>query len=382
MPGHSAEWFDVVVVGGGVAGSAAAIALAERGRRVLVVEKQRYPAHKVCGEFLSVEVEAALARLGVGAAIRAAGAHPITQTLVTAGDGAAFRASLPGTALGLSRYTLDTLLAARARDAGAVVREGVAVRGVTGDLDRGFVVETDAGSFGARVVFGAYGKRSALDRRLARPFLGAKSPFVAFKAHYDGLEIPGTVELHAFEGGYCGLSHVEDGRVNACWIARATALQAAGGRPEDMVERTFAQHPFLARRFAAMHRLTDRFYAVGPVAFTRKGVFDGDVCMIGDAAGMIAPLCGDGMAMALHGAALAVPPAVAFLEGRGTADGFRAAYGRAWHAAFAGRMRLGRWIHYGYVHPVAAGIGLRVLHRLPALGRWVIRQTRGTVVSG
>ncbi len=373
--------YDVLIVGGGLAGCSAAIQLAGRGRRVLLLEKQRYPAHKLCGEFLSVEVQAMFERLGVREAVRRAGAHPITRARITTLDGGVFEAALPGAALGLSRYTLDRLLFERARAAGAETRDGVAARAIAGSLDEGFTVQTTDGAFAARLAMGAYGKRGLLDRKLQRPFLQQKSPFVAFKAHYEGVEIPGVIELHSFPGGYCGLSHVEGGRVNACWIAHAQTLKAAGGDPEAMIEQSLARNPALARRFAAMRRVSKRFVAVSQVTLAPKGAVSGDGCMIGDTAGMIAPMCGDGMAMALRAAELAVPPAAAFLDGATDAAGFRDGYARAWRREFGLRMRLGRWMHHAYCRPSLARLGVAVCRKAPALGRWLIHKTRGAATE-
>lgn len=227
------------------------------------------------------------------------------------------------------------------------------------------------------MVLGAYGKRSTLDRKLARPFLQKQSPFVAFKAHYKGVEIPHTIELHSFPGGYCGLSHIEGGCVNVCWIAREETLKATGGDPQAMINASLAQNPVLAQRFADMERVSDRFIAVSQVTFVPKGAFSGDVCMIGDTAGMIAPMCGDGMAMALRGAELAVPLVSAFLENKLDSSSFRTQYAQAWRKEFGVRMRLGRWMHHAYCRPAIARIGVAACHMMPPLGRWIIRNTRG-----
>ena len=369
--------YDVLIIGGGLAGGSAAIQLAREGFRVLLLEKQRYPAHKLCGEFLSTEVMAAFERLGVLADVRAAGAHPIRRALVTTSGGAAFQGALPGTALGLSRFALDELLARHAAAAGADVRDGTAVRAVEGGLDEGFAVRTSEGVFAARVVLGAYGKRGVLDRKLGRPFFQEKTPFVAFKAHYEGLDLPGTIELHAFPGGYCGLSRIEGGRVNACWIAHEGALKASGGRPEGMIGGVMSANAALAGRFRQMERVSPSLLAVSQVSFAPKAPFDGDVCMVGDTAGMIAPLCGDGMAMALSGAELAAPYAARFLRGDLPADAFRQHYARRWKRTFRPRLRLGRLLHHAALRPTAAGLAVHACHALPGLGQWVIRRTRG-----
>ncbi|RMH55616.1 MAG: NAD(P)/FAD-dependent oxidoreductase [Bacteroidetes bacterium] len=369
---------DVLIVGGGLAGCSAAIQLARRGYAVRLVERRRYPAHRLCGEFLSPEVQGQFERLGVAGAVRAAGARAIDTFWLTAPDGRGCRGRLPGTALGLSRYTLDRLLFEAAAGAGAVAEAGRTVRGVAGTLAEGFRVRVDEEEVRARVVLGAFGRRSPLDRVLQRPFLHQSTPWVAFKAHYTGADVAGVIELHAFPGGYCGLSEVEGGRVNVCWIGQADALRAAGGRPEAYIAQTLCRNPVLAERFGAMTRLTPSFEAVSQITFRVKGTFAGDVALLGDAAGMIAPLCGDGMAMALRSAELVVPPVESLLAGTLGPEAFREAYDRAWQQEFRARLRLGRWLHRAGERPALARLAVGTLARWPRLGAWLVRQTRGT----
>lgn len=368
--------YDAIVIGAGPAGSSVAAQLAGAGHSVLLLEKQRLPEHKLCGEFLSVEVTAMFERLGVLSAIRAAGAVPIGRALVSAGSGAAFCAPLPGQALALSRYVLDHLLFEHARERGVDARCGVPVRDVSGALGRGFEVATDAQVFQARLVVGAYGKRSRLDRKLDRPFLSERSSRVGIKAHYEGAVPEGMVELHAFSGGYCGLLPIEHGRVNACLIADARLLKEAGGRPEALLDRVLAANLRLASRMASLRRCT-AFEAVSQITFSSKGVFAGDVCMVGDAAAMIAPLCGDGMAMALRSAEILAPLAAGHLRGDLGAAEFRHRYEVAWRQAFHMRLRLGRWLHAAYHRPILAGAGVQACRMVPALASALIRLTRG-----
>ncbi len=371
------DTYDVIIVGAGPAGSAAAIHLVRRGYRVLLLEKRTLPAPKLCGEFLSPETNAAFEALGVGAAVHAAGAHPITQARMTVPGGAVFEGALPGTALGLSRYRLDSLLFEHARSCGAEVCDGCAVEEIEGGLDEGFTVKAGGETFRGRAVFGAYGKRSTLDRKLDRAFLNEHTPYVAFKAHYAGAPLPAGIEVHAFPGGYCGVSCVEDGHVNVCWIGRTQHLKDAGGAPEAMIERAQADNAALAARLRPLERVADGFEAVSQISLARKPLFERGVCMIGDTAGMVAPLCGDGMAMALRSATLAAAPAVDFLEGRCSAGGFRARYASAWGEVFSTRMRLGRWLHRAALRPGAAALAVRTCSLLPDLGRWLIYKTRG-----
>jgi len=371
--------YDVIVIGGGLAGCSAAGQLAERGHDVLLLEQATYPRHKLCGEFLSPEAQDSFRRLGVLNEVRAAGAHPMTQARLTGPSGTTVEHELPGTALGLSRYRLDEMLFDRARTLGAEGRTGTKVTGVEGSLAEGFTVRAGSDSVEGRLVLGAYGRRGVLDRTLDRPFLQQHSPYVAFKAHYTGdlRDVAGTIEIHAAPGGYCGLGCVENDRLNACWIGQTSALKDAGGTPTGMLEQALYKNPALRERMSGLSRASERFEAVSQVPLMPKEQFVNDVCMIGDAAGMIAPLCGDGMAMALSAADLVVPLADDLLSGSRSPAAFRSAYETQWQRQFGRRLRLGRWVHAAAFRPAATRALLATCRVLPPLSRWLIRATRG-----
>ncbi|MEM9665560.1 MAG: NAD(P)/FAD-dependent oxidoreductase [Bacteroidota bacterium] len=369
---------DVVIVGGGLAGCSLARQLASRGHRVVLLEKQTYPAHKLCGEFLSTEAQGLFERLGVGAEIQAAGPRPLRRTRLTGLQASTVTSALPGTALGLSRYRLDSLLFDAARAAGVDAHDGVTVRSITGSLAEGFTVEAGGASWQARMAVAAHGKRSRLDRSLDRAFFRDQAPYVAFKAHFEGLDLDDWIELHAFPGGYCGMSHIEDGRLNACWITTKEALRDAGGSPEAMWQGPLRANPHLAARVDALERVSGSFLAISQISLAHKGCFEGDVCMVGDTAAMIAPLCGDGMSMALRCAEIATPWLHQYLTGALSTASLKTHYRRAWEAEFQTRLRLGRWLHRGFVHPRLATLALYALRATPRLGQRLIRLTRGT----
>lgn len=371
--------YDAIVIGGGLAGCSAAYQLARRGHEVVLLEQDTYPRHKLCGEFLSPEAQSSLRRINALDAVHTRGARPIRHVLLTGPRGTMSRHSLPDTALGLSRYRLDQLLFNRACSAGVDGRTGTKATNVRGSLERGFVVETDDSSFEGRLVLGAYGRRGILDRTLKREFLDAHSPYVAFKAHYEGPSSPspGLIELYAAPGGYCGIGPVEDNRVNVCWIGEADLLRAAGGTPQAMMHEALCKNPRLRTRMKSLSRTSNDFEAVSQVPLMAKEQFVDDICMIGDAAGMIAPLCGDGMAMALATADMVAPLASDVLSGKRSPSSFRTTYQTRWHDRFAHRMRLGRWIQKAAFRPMATTSLLTACRLLPPLARWLIRATRG-----
>ncbi len=363
--------YDIIIIGAGLAGCSAAIQLANRNLKVLLLEQQKYPHHKLCGEFLSTEVIEIFQRLGVLETILLAKAHPIRHALLTAGKGTTFTHDLPGTALGLSRYQLDLILFQKAQAAGATCHDNSNVQAITGDLNLGFTVTTNRETFRSHMVLGAYGKRSRLDAH--RPFHQKNTPWVAHKAHYSGLDLPNTIELHAFNGGYCGLSSIETGEINLCWIGHSTVLNSGNRHLPDAL----STNPYLADRLQHLTCNTATKHSLSQISFDRKGNFDGDICMIGDTAGMITPLCGDGMAMALRTAEIAIPFVLQHLDKSLTTAEFKRQYSQSWYQEFNLRLTLGKLMHNAFIHPLIAQTSVSLCHHVPAIGGWLIRNTRG-----
>ena len=381
----SAAAWDVAVVGGGPAGCSAAITLARRGLRVVLFESRTYPHDKMCGEFLSPECSGLLENLGLGSRLASLGPVTIEKACLTAPDGTAWETQLPGTALGISRKLLDQALVEEFQRTGGTLREATTVTGIQGSLRDGFQVEL-AGKGGgraetthARAVICAHGKRGALDRSLGRSFFDQHSPFVALKAHFHGPPIPGRIELHAFPGGYCGMSEIEDGKKVVCLLAHESAFARARGPQglDGFVDWMMGQNVLLHAWMQWAERIHERWITIAQVSFAPKPVVEGDIFMVGDAAGLIVPLAGNGISMALEGGQVSARYLEQFLTGELSAEAARSAYARAWKKRFALRLRLGRVLQPLMLDPRRASLMLRLVNAVPALGSYLTRSTRG-----
>lgn len=377
---------DVLIIGGGPAGTSAAITLARQGWRVTLIEAKPYPREMVCGEFLSPEGIPLLARLGIQADLDFAGAASIRKVRFVAPAGRdVWEADLPGVALGISRRALDERLAVQARQAGVVILEGRQAVDIQGGLQSGFTVlvrgRQAEENYPARVVIGAWGKRSALDRTLGRAFIQRPQPYVALKAHVAADPLGEWLEMHAFPGGYCGISDIEENQQNVCLLVRQPVFQQHGQTEDDPVHGFITwmkqQVPALNRRLEGAQLVYSRWMAIAQVPFEPKENILRDVLLAGDASGLIAPLAGDGISMALEAGWLAGDLSSRFLSGQWNAVELRREYMKEWRKRFAFRLALGRMLQPLLLEPASAEKIFRLLAASPALGQTIIRWTRG-----
>lgn len=329
------EPLDTVVVGASLAGSAAALVLARSGARVAVVDKATFPRPKTCGELLSPDGVAALARLGLDGGVRAAGAATIRRFALVRPDGGRVRGRLPAPALSLSRERLDAIVLDGARRAGATFHLGGAVTSVEGSLAEGFTVKTPERTLLARAVLGAWGRYSPLDGRLGRPFFGTPATLFGFKKFLTGgagSRLADQVVLHVFRGGYLGLSLVEEGRVSLGGLATPAVAQEAHHDFDRLLERLAEASPALAADLEGLTPEPGPALVSEPVHLGARSAAWGDVLLAGDAAGVVDPYTGSGMALALRtgeavGALLAEHAA-----GRVAATDLASEWARRWRA--------------------------------------------------
>ena len=326
---------DAVVVGASLAGSSAALVLARAGARVALVDKAIFPRPKACGELLSPDGVAVLARLGLEDRVRAAGAATIRRFSLVRPDGVRVDGRLPAPALSLSRERLDLLVLEGACAAGAEARLGEAVTSVEGDLASGYTVRTTAGSLPAPVVLGAWGRYSPLDGRLGRPFFGAPAPLFGFKkflAGAAGLRLDDRVVLHVFRGGYLGLSLVEEGRVSLGALATPEVAKEAHGDFERLLVRLRGACPALSADLEGLVAEPGPALVSEPVHLGKREAVAGGLLLAGDAAGVVDPYTGSGMALALRTGEAAGALLARHLGGEVSRDALPAAWARRWEA--------------------------------------------------
>lgn len=284
---------DILIVGGGLAGLSLAILCADEGMRTVLIEKQSYPRHKVCGEYLSEESIPFLRRIGIDLKLMSL---PQINHFVLTSPEVSMDCNLSSGGIGISRYTLDHLLYQKALEKGVHVVTSSRVTQINSGTTLSSVLTHDGRKFTSRQIIGGYGRISGLDTQQK----SSDHTFLGIKYHVVKGPDDNTIEIHNFDGGYCGISAIEEGKYCMCYLVKAEKLKAFKGDIAILEKEVLAQNPYLKHRLATQK-------LVGPIstAHFNFGITDTRSLkypLLGDAAGFIPPITGNGMSLALRSA--------------------------------------------------------------------------------
>ena len=366
--------FDVIIVGGGLAGLTSAIHLSKFNKKVLLIEKNRYPKHKVCGEYISNEVLPYLNSLGIYPLKE--GAKKISKVQISTVKSNLIHGDLPLGGFGMSRYFLDNLMANKAISNGVtIVKDSVDSVDFEEEI---FTVQTNkSGIFYSKITIGAFGKRSALDVKMNRKFIQKKSPYLAVKTHVKGDFPENLVGLHNFKGGYCGVSKVENDSINLCYITSYSSFQKHKNLTEFQ-EKVVFKNKYLQKIFKESKAVFEKPLTISQISFETKKPVEEHLIMCGDTAGMIHPLCGNGMGMAITSAQLASKRILQFLNGEiKTRDSLEKLYIRDWNKEFKMRLRIGHLIAWLFRNQIISEIAYSILKMIPSMLPKIIQITHG-----
>lgn len=360
-----------------MAGLATSIEMARAGRKVVLFEKRSYPYHKVCGEYISKESWNYLNYLGLE--LEAMDLPKINRLLVSDRNGNTFKHQMEMGGFGISRYALDSRLAAIAKKEGVELMEDCRVEEIVFE-EGGHRIKSKELEVTAELVVAAYGKRSRLDKKWDREFirkpLAADRNFMGVKYHVEADLDEDLIGLHIFDGGYCGISKVEgERRYCFCYLTLAAAVQKAGGI-EGLEEKVMRKNPYLAQ-YLDYPRLFEKAEVISQVNFSTRSQIEQHAFLLGDTAGLIVPLCGNGMSMALHAAHLWSELAVKYFAGKISRSELEQSYQKEWNRAFKLRLSVGKSLQtIFYKHALNSPL-IRILNKSPWLSRQLVRLTHG-----
>ena len=364
----------IVIAGGGLAGLTAAIHLSKLGHSVTIIEKNTFPKHKVCGEYISNEVLPYFDWLDVNPEVLKP--TKINSVLFSTTKGKTIASQLPLGGFGVSRYALDFYLYQKAvAQRCKIIQETVADIHFANDT---FTIQlSNNQTLNADIVIGAFGKRSNVDQKLQRSFIHKKSHWLAVKGHYNA-DLPSSiVGLHNFKGGYCGVSKVENEVFNICYLADYKTFKQYK-KIEDYQQNVLCQNPHLKMVFEKATPIFEKPITISQISFDKKELVDNHILMIGDSAGLIHPLCGNGMAMAIRSAKivseLVDDYTIGVIKSRKELE---IEYAILWNINFKNRLRTGRMLGVLLQQQKLSEWLIRIFIKFPTLFSAVIKRTHG-----
>lgn len=371
--------YDVAIIGGGLAGLSLAIQCACNNNSVILFEKETYPYHKVCGEYISLESKPFLESLGIP--LSNLNLPIIDKLKLSDARGNCYSYPLPLGGFGISRYVLDEMLYKIAIEKGAEILTNTKVSGVIFENDC-FNIASNSDRVMAKVAVGAFGKRSNLDIKWNRQFVqqkpGKLNNYVGIKYHIEHDHPADEIVLHNFANGYCGMSKIEENRSCLCYLTTADNLKKSNNSIALLEKEILFQNPRLKEIFSTAQFIYKEPLAISQISFSSKSQVENHLLMLGDAAGLITPLCGNGMSMALHSSKIAFNTIKLFLAGSISRSEMEKEFAGKWKSTFSTRLLVGRVVQRLFGGEFSTRFFLKTMSLVPMLSKQIIKATHGS----
>jgi len=370
--------FDVAIIGGGLAGLSLSILLAGSGYKVILFEKEKYPFQKVCGEYISMESWNFIESLGLE--LGKLNLPIIKKLIVSSPAGNVIESPLDLGGFGISRYFLDNQLKEISIQKGVIIHEGTKVNDVIFNQDI-FTIKYNGGEITSPVIAGSFGKRSNLDVKWQRTFTkqkaGKLNNYIGVKYHIKTSFPADTIALHNFNNGYCGVSKVENDTYCLCYLTSAQNLKDSHNSIREMEKNFLYKNPFLKKIFTESEFLFSEPVTISQISFDKKKQIENHILMLGDAAGMITPLCGNGMSIAFHSAKIAFGIIDSFLKKNISRGEMEDQYAKQWQKQFASRLKNGRIVQQLFGKEQTTNLFVKWIKYFPFIIKKIIKSTHG-----
>ncbi len=370
--------FDVGIIGGGLAGLSLSVLMAKAGHKVILFEKEKYPFHRVCGEYISLESRRFIESLGLD--LSKLDLPILKKLIVSSPNGDFIQSGLDMGGFGVSRYFIDNELQKIAVNSGVILKEKTKVNEVI-FKEEIFTIAYDGGKVNCKVVAAAYGKKSNLDIKWSREFIkqkpGKLNNYIGVKYHIKTAFPDDTIALHNFKDGYCGLSKVEDDRYCLCYLTTAQNLKENNNSIKQMEKNILYENPFLKKIFTEAEFFFKEPITISQISFDKKSQVENHVLMIGDSAGMITPLCGNGMSMAFHSSKIVSESINSFLDETISRKKMERQYSSQWKKHFESRLSWGRMIQKLFGKSRMTNFFIGAIKHFPFLINKMIKATHG-----
>lgn len=371
--------FDCIIIGGGLGGLTLSIQLAKKGFKVALLEKETYPFHKVCGEYIAMESWNYLINCGIK--LPELNLPRLEKLKVSAPNGNFITHQLNPGGFGISRYKLDNLLAIEAKKQGVYLLENCKVNDVSKVNGNNYLIYSNFETIQSKMVIGSFGKRSNLDIKLNRSFIQNKAKgldnYIGIKYHVKANLPHDVIELHNFKNGYCGISKIEDDKYCMCYLTTAQNLKKFDGNIKKMEENVLFKNPFLEKYFTTFESFYEVPLAISQINFSNKTQHENGIIMLGDAAGLITPLCGNGMSMAMKASKILSDLLPQYFENEINNTQLIEKYINLWKQNFSTRLFVGRKIQAIFGNETMTNLLINSLKSMPFLVNKLVSLTHG-----
>lgn len=369
--------YDCAIIGGGLAGLCLSIQLAQQGIKTILFEKNEYPFHKVCGEYISMESWNFLLELGLS--LQDMNLPIITELGVSSEQGFMLNTKLPLGGFGISRYALDNLLYQLAVNHSVTVIQNCKVHNVVKN-EKQVLINTSKGNYIAQLVCGSYGKYTPtfIQNNGNYKTKSHTSNYIGVKYHVK-TDLPiNRIELHNFKDGYCGISKVDKDWYCLCYLSSAQNLKDSENDIKQMEEQVLHKNPFLKSYFTKAQFINEQPLVISNIVFHKKQTSVGDnLFLLGDAAGTITPLCGNGMSMGMRASKLLAFEISNYFNDKSTLKELSTNYHKNWNKAFNTRIKTGYYLQSLFGKKLITHYSLKLLSTSPKLTQKIISLTHG-----
>lgn len=332
---------------------------------------------RVCGEYVSNEVLEYLNNLGVFP--KHLSPPEITHFELSSIRGKSATARLDMGGFGISRFAFDHYLYEQARARGVSIELNKEVTSIAKDGDE-FILATSDSNYRCDLVVGAFGKRSRLDVSFNREFLQQRSPYVGVKYHVIADHPRHLVSLHNFPGGYCGVAAIEHGKTNLCYLVNRERLKQFKD-VQQLEEHVLTTNPILRKIFSSATFIDRKPMVINEISFQTKTAVEEHVLMAGDSAGMVAPVFGNGMAIAIRAGMVAGRLASEFCKGNISRKELEDRYTAEWNKLFSRRLIMGRAVQRLFGSHLTSSATVELMRHVPVFAKAIIRGSHGQTFS-
>lgn len=366
---------DVAIIGGGLAGLSLSIDLKKRGYNVVVIEKGNYPRHKVCGEYISMESHNYLHK--ICPALFELDLPQITNFKLSSTGKNVFNTTLGLGGFGISRYLLEELLFTEAKKNGVVFCLNTKAQDINFDEDKIiYTIQTNTSSINASLVCNSSGRKSNFET-IKKENNAIGTNYVGVKYHVKLNRDPSLIEMHNFQGGYCGISNIEESKSCLCYIVNSEKLKKSNNSIPELENKFLFKNKNLKKIFNNAEFIFKEPVTISGINFLIKEPVTDHSFFIGDSAGSIAPITGNGMSIALRSASVLAQNIDNYFSNIDSRKQLINNYNNFWNKEFSTRIKLSRHFQKLSENSALTNLTIGLFNTFPSLAKSVIKQTHG-----